>query len=129
MPGAFLKPGGRIRTLAPDLNAIIREYLGQHHLPADEYPDDPARRLCARLLMRDQYVQRRGLLYSIYAGRTDFNSHKWMYDGPSLVKLMTEAGFVDCQEKGFRDSAIPHIDLVESQNRFTDGTVVEGRKN
>jgi len=51
-----------------------------------------------------------------------------MYDGPSLVNLMTEAGFTDCRERGFLETDIPHLDKVEMRGRYDDGVAVEGRK-
>jgi hypothetical protein len=41
---------------------------------------------------------------------------------------MTEAGFVDCRERGFLETEIPHLDKVEMRNRYDDGVAVEGRK-
>ena len=126
-----VKPGGLIRMLVPDLGAMVREYAGQAKLEDGEHEDDPARRLCGRLLMRAVSPPRGGLLHAIYHVKTDFHSHKSMYDGSSLMKLMTEAGLRDCREMGFRDSEIPFIDKVEMPGRFLNGAGVaaEGRKD
>jgi predicted SAM-dependent methyltransferase len=127
-----LKKGGRCRMLVPDLQALIREYLGEGtaagYGPTAE--DDPARRLCQKLLMRSEESHRGGLLYRLYSAGQDFHSHKWMYDGNSLTKLMSEAGFSDCTIRGFRESEVPHIDLVESAGRVLEGAgvAVEGIK-
>jgi hypothetical protein len=86
--------------------------------------DDPARRMCQRLLLRDESPPRRGLLYSIYSSATDFHPHKWMYDQASMVKLMSEAGFVRCEPKAYRESRIPLIDDVEMSGRVLNGAGV-----
>ena len=125
-----LKPGGICRTLVPDLGALIKEYRGE--MVAEGYSlgekEDAARRLMQKMLMRPE-SSRKGL-YALFHATTDFHSHKWLYDGPSLVRLMTEAGFVNCRERGFRESEIPHIDKVEAEGRVLNGAgvVVEGRK-
>ncbi|MGB7160680.1 MAG: methyltransferase domain-containing protein [Tepidisphaeraceae bacterium] len=116
-----VRPGGHVRMLVPDLAGIVQEYLGQIRMPDALHDDDPARRMCRRLLMRGEQRGGRGLAYSLYLSRTDFHSHKWMYDGPSLVKLFNEAGFADARVMGFRESAIPHLDKVEMPTRSLGG--------
>jgi SAM-dependent methyltransferase len=127
-----LKPGGICRTLVPDLGSFIKEFRGEMIVgDAHDYAqDDPARRLCQRMLMRYETAPRSGGLYTLVAGRTDLHHHKWMYDGPSLVKLMTEGGLTDCRERGFLESEIPHIDKVEAPGRVLEGlgVVAEGTK-
>jgi hypothetical protein len=115
------------------LEALIDEYLGRRTIEqgyASGPEDDPARRLCQRLLMRSEEPSRSNRLYQAYQAMTDLHAHKWMYDGRSLTKLMTEAGFVDCSPHGFRESNIPHIDKVEMPGRVQGGAgvIVEGAK-
>jgi SAM-dependent methyltransferase len=131
-----LKPGGRCRTLVPDMRSIVREYLGEIEMKwfsdeaEEELRKDPCRRICLRLVMRPEHAPRGNLLMRMYRLAKDHHYHKWMYDAPSLVKLMTEAGFVDCRERGFLDSEIPHLDKVEFSGRVLNGmgVVVEGKK-
>lgn len=125
-----LRPGGICRTLVPDLNALVREYLGQHRVVGwDVGPEnDPARRFNRRLCMMAETPPRSGFLYSLYAANTNFHQHKQMYDGDSLKLLMEEAGFVDCRPQVPLQSKIPTIELVEKMDRTTDGTIVEGIK-
>lgn len=138
-----LRPGGVCRTLVPDLRKMVDDYLAGRAVDADGRPvttrvsnngsgtgelPDPARAMCVRLMMRGESGPRGGVLYRAYQSGVDFHSHKWMYDGPSLVNLMTEAGFVDCRERGFLETDIPHLDKVEVRSRYDDGVAVEGRK-
>jgi SAM-dependent methyltransferase len=139
-----LRPGGWCRTLVPDLRKMVEDYVAGRSVNADGKPittrvasngsgsaddrPDPARAMCTRLMMRSETSPRGGMLQRAYQSGVDFHHHKWMYDGPSLVHLMTEAGFVDCRERGFLDTEIPHLDKVEMRNRYDDGVAVEGRK-
>ena len=68
-------PGGIIRIAVPDLRAIVCEYEAGGH----------AERLIQRLLLADE---RRGVLRALR-----FTGHRWMYDGESLRRTITEAGF------------------------------------
>ncbi len=127
-----LKPGGACRMLLPDLQSLIDEYLGLRKV--EGYPpgpaDDPARRLCQKLLMRPEAGARGGFLIRLLRSRGELNAHKWMYDAPSLVKLFQEAGFINVSQRGFRETQIPHIDQVESEGRVLNGAgvIVEGTK-
>jgi predicted SAM-dependent methyltransferase len=128
-----LKPGGHCRTMVPDLGAIIRDYVEQMRLlhagtPAPPPGDDPGRHLIGRLLMREESRKRSGILIGLYRNLTDFHAHKWMYDNNSLTKLMIEAGFVNCRQRSYLDSEIPHIEKVELENRAVDAAIVEGMK-
>lgn len=127
-----LKPGGICRTLVPDLGSFIKEYRGEMIVEDahNHVQDDPARRLCQRMLIRYETAPRRGGLYTLAAASTDLHHHKWMYDGPSLVKLMAEGGLTNCQERGFLESDIPHLDKVEAPGRVLQGigVVVEGTR-
>jgi hypothetical protein len=51
-----------------------------------------------------------------------------MYDAPSLMQLMQEAGFIDCGPSTFLQSTIPHLDKVERADRVVGGAIVEGVK-
>jgi len=138
-----LRPGGWCRTLVPDLRKMVKDYVAGQSVNADGKPvttrvstngspaqevPDPARAMCTRLMMRSESGPRGNALLRAYQAGLDFHSHKWMYDGPSLVHLMTEAGFVECRERRFLETEIPHLDKVEMRNRYDDGVAVEGRK-
>lgn len=131
----ILKPGGVCRTLVPDFGALVSEYRGETDLgvwyAAEQAAaaDDPARLFLIRLHTYMQYPPR-GWRQKLYTGFGNFQLHKWMYDAHSLKKLMAEAGFSACEQKGLHESALPHIDQVEMPQRVSNGAgvVVEGRK-
>ena len=125
--------GGVLRVIVPDLEAIIQEYNGEQPfgaVPADEQAKAPADRLNERLLMRSASAPKRSLLYWIYDSRSDFHSHKWMYDFTSLSGLLGGAGFVAIQRKRAGDSLIENIAAVEDPSRIVNGAgvCVEARK-
>ncbi|HEV2289036.1 MAG TPA: methyltransferase domain-containing protein [Candidatus Acidoferrales bacterium] len=128
-----LASSGILRVVVPDLNAIVREYLGER--PFGQLSDDlaslnPADRLNQRLLMRWPTPGKNGLLYRIYSSWQDFHSHKWMYDTDSLVALFQTEGFVEVQSKDCHNSRIDDIGKVENPSRILNGggICVEGVK-
>ena len=141
-----LRPGGRCRTLVPDLKKIVDDYVAGRAVDADGKTvttplpaggngsrtaagaPDPARAMLTRLMMRPEGDAAGGMLYRAYRSGADFHHHKWMYDGASLAALMAEAGFRDCRQRGFLDTEIPRLEQVEMQNRYDDGVAVEGQK-
>ena len=78
-----LKPGGVLRLVAPDVRWSVLEYMEKGR--ADEFiaqlqfDTDRPRGLVA------------GLRQLVAGGR----GHRWMYDGPSLGKLVAGANFAD----------------------------------
>jgi SAM-dependent methyltransferase len=128
-----LCPGGILRVIVPDLEAIVQEYQGEQPfgpVQAHEERTAPADRLNERLMMRPASPPKRSFLYWIYDSRNDFHSHKWMYDFTSLVALLRSAGFMDTQRKSAGDSQIENIAAVEDPSRILNGAgvCVEGRK-
>jgi len=125
----ILKPGGYCRTLVPDLHQFVMQYLGQMAFdPKARYTDDPARFFSFKMAMRWEAPPGGSWFYALAAKLRDFNSHKWMYDGPSLIRMMTEAGFVECKARGFLETSIPRLEKVEREDRYLTGVAVEGRK-
>jgi len=122
-----LKPGGICRTLVPDLMHQVRQYLDASAAPRNE-TKDPARELVDIMHLRSDQAPRRNSLYRFFVASTDFHIHKWMYDAPSLARLMTEAGFVDCVPRKYLESTIPFLDKVEKADRADGGAIVEGIK-
>jgi SAM-dependent methyltransferase len=76
-----LEPGGVLRAAVPDLQRLAESYLVEGD--ADSFVE---RSLLASPPLR---TLPRILRFLITGDRY----HQWMYDGPSLLKLLTEAGF------------------------------------
>jgi predicted SAM-dependent methyltransferase len=124
-----LESGGVIRLVVPNLQVLVGEYLRERD---SEGPlrDSPGDRLCRRLAMRPPQQGRGHLLYRLYSSVKDFHTHKWMYDGESLGRHMSEAGFVSIFPKAYLESAIAGIEEVERKERFDNhrGICLEGMK-
>jgi len=128
-----LAPGGIVRLVVPDLNAIVREYLGEQpfgEAPPSQKATPPGDVLNERLLMRWPSPSKRSFVLKIDEAMQDFHSHKWMYDEQSLAALLRSAGFVDVMRKNYAESQISNITDVEDASRIANGAgvCVEGRK-
>jgi predicted SAM-dependent methyltransferase len=128
-----LASGGVLRVVVPDLNTIVREYMGERPFGSLSKEFDalrPADRLNQRILMRWPTPSGRNPLYRVYDAWQDFHSHKWMYDADSLSALLTSAGFVEIQRRECHDSRIAGIREVEEESRVRHGSgvCVEGIK-
>ncbi|HTQ60795.1 MAG TPA: methyltransferase domain-containing protein [Candidatus Solibacter sp.] len=128
-----LAKGGVLRVVVPDLNAILREYLGEHpfgELSAEMASLCPADRVNQRLLMRWPSPSGGSLFYRIYNSWQDFHTHKWMYDSNSLAALIESVGFAEVQPKTSGESRIENVDEIEEPSRILNGggICVEGVK-
>ncbi len=125
-----LKPGGICRTLVPDLEGIVQRYLDRRDRERAGEDIDAAGAFCEDLYMVHAEPPPRSMVKQLAYGGRNPHMHQLLYDGPSLIRLMNEAGFEGCQRKAFRDSFIPRIEEVEMSNRFEEGigVAVEGRK-
>jgi len=81
----ILRPGGRIRLAVPDLALLVQEYL--------ETGD--ADQLIDRTHM--SHGRPRGFSSRLKATIVGPRRHLWMYDGPSLSKLLVNSGFADAR--------------------------------
>ena len=128
-----LAKGGVLRVVVPDLEAIIREYVGER--PFGVLTGEAARlcradRLNQRLLMRYPTPSHSHLLRRIYDSWKDLHSHKWMYDAESLIALLQTGGLVEVRRREYLDSEIEDIGALEEQSRVLNGAgvCVEGVK-
>ena len=111
-----LAPGGVIRIVVPDLQAILRDYekgafpavdLLEHLGVFSEAPGD-------------------GRLQRLLAPHVRF-PHRCMYDATSLLDAMRGAGF-DAQLQHPQISRIRDVDTVESEARTHDSLIAEAQK-
>lgn len=78
-----LRPGGIVRLSVPDLRIHVDNYLRSGD--ANQFIEDTH-------LTRPRLESLRARVRSWVVGE---RHHQWMYDGPSLCKLLRECGFVD----------------------------------
>ena len=76
-----LSPGGTLRLSVPDLKIQVERYL--NHQDADAFLDG------AYLDLEKPHGLKGRLAFLLFGGR----QHQWIYDGESLSRLLTEAGF------------------------------------
>lgn len=111
-----LRPGGVCRAVVPDLGRLVSDYL----LARERGDAEAGRAFVASLQMRPEAESGAGL-YRLYQRLTDFHTHKWMYDAPSLVTLFREAGFPQPEARAMWDSRIENVREVESESRAASG--------
>lgn len=97
-----LKPGGRVRLSAPDLNYAVSLYTcGEKE----------------RMLRDYFFVDSLGSYYA---------RHKYMYDFDSLKNILAEKGFTEIEKCTFQQGRLPDIELLD--NRPEDSIFVEAVK-
>ncbi len=103
-----LAPGALLRVVVPDAGRFLRAYassspealaeLGWHPLP----PDLPTRMdaICHIFIQSGE--------------------HKWAYDFESLSRLLGDFGFVEMQQRGFRESGDPRLAIdLENHRKYS----------
>ena len=111
-----LAPGGVLRIAVPDLLPLARAYVAggtaDAFLSSCVLELDKPRGLAAKLH------------YFVFAGR----EHHWMYDGASLSRLMSEAGFAGVEILEAGRTSIPDPGELNLREREAESVYVEGRK-
>jgi predicted SAM-dependent methyltransferase len=111
-----LAPGGMLRIAVPDLLPLARAYVAggtaDAFLASCVLELDKPRGLAAKLH------------YFFFAGR----EHHWMYDGASLSRLMSEAGFAGVEILEAGRTSIPDPGELNLREREAESVYVEGRK-
>jgi hypothetical protein len=105
--------GGIIRIAVPNIRYHIDRYLV--HGDSDRFIDDL---YMARLRPTGILAK---LRYLIIGER----HHLWMYDGPSLCKILKQAGFVDPQVLPAGETTIPNTGLLDLAERSPESLFVE----
>ena len=80
-----LKPGGVLRLAAPDLRWSILEYMEKGR--ADEFVAQ----------LQFDIDRPRGVVDGVRRLLSGGRGHHWMYDGPSLSRLVSGCGFADAE--------------------------------
>jgi SAM-dependent methyltransferase len=108
-----LKPGGFVRLAVPDLRKIVEDYLASED--ADEMM---VRTHLGRMRPRGL----RGRARALVVGE---RNHMWMYDGPSLVRLVASAGFDDATTMAPGSTNIPAPGALDLEERADESVYVE----
>lgn len=113
----ILRPGGWIRIAAPDLRRQATRYV-QRTCDADDFVEATS-----------MHTGRPdGLAAKLKWLATGPRHHLWMYDGPSLVKLLQRHGFVGSLEVQAGETNAPDPGALDLHERADDSVYVEGQK-
>jgi SAM-dependent methyltransferase len=126
-----LEPGGILRMVVPDLEAIVQEYIDWPAKSTDSIEQlNRADRLNKRLYFRLPHPTLGSPIYKIYTAITDFHLHKWSYDAESLISYFRWAGFIEVQKMHLFQSRIDGIKEIENPQMILDGAgiCIEGLK-
>jgi predicted SAM-dependent methyltransferase len=104
-----LEPGGILRFATPDLARFISDYR-------DARSEDDVAAADTLMSHLGTFVEGPGSRIATILQRLFTAPHQWLYDEASLVQLLSEGGFVDVQTRGFRESELPDIDLLEDRD-------------
>jgi SAM-dependent methyltransferase len=111
-----LAAGGILRIAVPDLLPLARTYVAGGS--ADAFLSS-----CVLELEKPRGLAAKAH-YFIFGGR----EHHWMYDGASLSRLISEAGFVDIAILEAGRTSIPDPGELNLREREAESVYVEGRK-
>ena len=113
----MLQPGGVFRLIVPDLTARTKRYIASLDSGADD-----ANAAFMRSCHLGTERRLRGIVGMLRAHFGN-SAHLWMWDEPSLLRALREAGFVDIRRCAFNDSEHPVFREVEDPDRFVDRTL------
>ncbi len=108
-----LRSGGVLRLAAPDIRFHVDNYLTD--LDADHF-------IAMTLLTRPRLRGLRAKLKYLAVGDRD---HQWMYDGNSLVKLLTAVGFADARVMPAGATLISEPAALDLSERSPESVFVE----
>jgi predicted SAM-dependent methyltransferase len=115
----ILRPGGVLRLRVPDNYRFWKNYVAEfdrtYARPRDQWTRQHER--WVEMFFRDICVSNPRL-------KSMGHFHKWMYDEVSLTLAMQGVGFGDVERRGFHDSRICDVALVETR----DDLIMEGVK-
>ena len=111
-----LAPGGIIRIAVPDISYHVNNYLT--HRDANRFIEDT---FLTRPGHKNLFEK---LIYLLIGDR----HHLWMYDGPSLCKLLVGSGFSDAKELAEGTTRIADPGALDLRERSPESVFVEAIK-
>ena len=111
-----LEAGGILRIAVPDLLPLARAYVSGGSA-------DAFLLACVLELEKPRGVAAK-FHHLLFGGR----EHHWMYDGASLSRLMSDAGFSDIEILEAGRTSIPDPGNLNLREREAESVYVEGRK-
>jgi predicted SAM-dependent methyltransferase len=103
-----LEPGGLLRLATPDLAAVVESYR-------EGVSNDGESAADTFMAGFGHFVEQPGPRLATVLRRLFTAPHQWLYDEESLTRLLRESGFVDVMRRGFRESELPDIELLEDR--------------
>lgn len=119
-----LVPGGALRVIVPDLEAMTRAYVDSLASPDAVVRAQAAARYLAALNLDGFRAWPAGIPWAL-ARRLSRAGHRALYDRHALAALITECGFESAAPRAPLDSALPHLDRVERPGLHDFSTCVE----
>ena len=110
-----LRPGGTLRLAVPDLRFHVNNYLSS--ADADEF-------ISAIQLSKQRPPGFTGKIRYLLFGE---RHHQWMYDGPSLSKLLASKGFEDVQILEAGQTTLMDPGELNLSERHPESVFVEAR--
>ena len=111
-----LRPGGILRLVIPDLRKQLETYGSSGD--ADEFMESTM--LCD--------APPAGFIRRVIALVVGARNHRWMYDGRSLCRLVTSAGFVNARAVRPGETRIQNPDGLDLAERASESAYVEAEK-
>ncbi len=108
----YLKPGGRFRSVLPNLADCVRSYL------AEKASGDNQAAVNFMNYTFLGYQQRPRGIKDLVKWRLSGYHHFWMWDYEALEKELYDAGFKKVSNSGFNTSEDEYFKLVEVKGRF-----------
>jgi len=108
-----LVPGGIIRIAVPDLRFHVDRYLDK--ADADLFVEG----------VRLGRMRPKGLKQRVAGAVIGDREHHWMYDGPSMCKLLASAGFAGARVVPSGSTTIPNPGALDLAERSPESVFVE----
>lgn len=118
----FLKPGGTLRIIVPDLESGINKYLSQR-----ETNDPNAANDLIQALGIGMYSSRITLLSRLHEAFAN-SRHQWMYDSRSLELLLLDVGFSHVALSAYGSWSDNRFSEIESKERHDFSICFEANK-